>query len=240
MDASLIVSAAILGFAAAVQMASGFGFALVATPLLAIAIGAHDAVLLTLLCAVVFNAWQAYEGRRDRDSGVVVRLLAGAVVGMPGGYVVYRVTDHRQLTVAIGVLVLVATALLVRRPTARASSAVDLVAGVLVGALTTSTGTNGPPAVVLLQSRGLRPDQFRATLTSVFLAVDLVAVAVFAAFGDLGLEVAGYAAWSVPALLVGGLLGQRARRLLSPDTFRAAVLVLLAATGVGAVVTALV
>ena len=101
MDATLVLTAAILGFAAAVQMASGFGFALVATPLLAVAVGAHDAVLLTLLSAVVFNAWQAYEGRRHRDTDVVLRLLAGAVVGMPAGYVVYRVTDHRELTAAI-------------------------------------------------------------------------------------------------------------------------------------------
>ena len=241
MDATLVLTAAILGFAAMVQMASGFGFALVATPLLAVAVGAHDAVLLTLLSAVVFNAWQAYEGRRHRDAGVVIRLLAGAVVGMPGGYVVYRVTDHRELTAVIGVLVVVAAVVLsTRRAWAGDSAAADLAAGVLVGALTTSTGTNGPPAVVLLQSRDLRPEQFRATLTSVFFAVDLVAVAVFTASGDLGLEVAGVAASCAPALLIGALAGHRCRALLSPEAFRVSVLVLLAATGMSALITALV
>lgn len=116
----------------------------------------------------------------------------------------------------------------------------DPAAGVLVGALTTSTGTNGPPAVVLLQSRGLRPDQFRATLTSVFFAVDLVAVVVFTAAGDLDLEIAGVAALCAPALLVGALAGRGSRNLLSPEAFRVAVLVLLAGTGTCAVLTAVV
>lgn len=241
MDTTLLLTAAILGFAAAVQMASGFGFALVATPLLAITAGAHHAVLLTLLSALAFNAWQAHEGRRDRDTGVVVRLLAGAVAGLPVGYVVYRVTEPRELTAIIGVLVVVAAATLaVRRPQTGGSVVADLTAGVLVGALTTSTGTNGPPAVVLLQTRRLSPEAFRATLTTVFLVADVAAVAVFTASGDLDLEVAGVAAWCAPALLAGALVGRWCRTLLSPEAFRVAVLVLLAGTGVGAVVTALV
>ena len=241
MDTTLALTAAILGFAAAVQMASGFGFALVATPLLAVTVGAHQAVLLALFSAVVFNAWQAYEGHRHRDTGVVVRLLAGAAVGLPVGFAVYRVTDPRELTATIGVLVVVAAAALsVRRPRTRDSAAVDLAAGVLVGALTTSTGTNGPPAVVLLQARHLRPEQFRATLTTVFLAVDVVAVAVYTIAGDLDLETALVATSCAPALLVGALVGRRSRALLSPEAFRVGVLLLLAATGAFAVVTALV
>jgi uncharacterized membrane protein YfcA len=241
MDTTLLLTAAILAFAAAVQMASGFGFALVATPLLAVTTGAHEAVLLTLLSAPAFNAWQAHEGRRDRDNGVVVRLLAGAVAGLPVGYVVYRVTEPRELTAIIGVLVVVAAATLaVRRPPLQASAVVDLAAGALVGALTTSTGTNGPPAVVLLQARRLSPEAFRGTLTTVFLVADVAAVAVFLVSGDLDLDVAMVAVWSAPALVAGALVGRWCRTLLSPAAFRVAVLVLLAGTGAGAVVTALV
>ena len=241
MDTTLVLTAAILGFAAAVQMASGFGFALVATPLLAVTVGAHQAVLLSLFSAVVFNAWQAYEGRRHRDNGVVARLLVGAVAGLPVGFVVYRVTDPRELTATIGVLVVAAAAALsVRRPRTGDSAATDLAAGLLVGALTTSTGTNGPPAVVLLQARHLRPDQFRATLTTVFLAVDVVAVALFTVAGDLDLRTAVIATSCAPALLLGALAGHRCRGLLSPEAFRVGVLLLLAGSGAGAVIVALV
>lgn len=241
MDTTLLLTAAILAFAAAVQMASGFGFALVATPLLAVTVGAHEAVLLALLSALAFNGWQTWEGRADRDTGVVVRLLVGAVAGLPVGYVVYRVTDTRQLTATIGVLVVVsAAALAVRRAQSGGSVAADLAAGVLVGALTTSTGTNGPPAVVLLQTRRLSPEAFRATLTTVFLVADVAAVAVFTASGDLDLDTAGVALACAPALLAGALAGRWCRSLLSPEAFRVGVLVLLAGTGASAVVTALV
>jgi uncharacterized membrane protein YfcA len=116
----------------------------------------------------------------------------------------------------------------------------DLAAGVLVGVLTTSTGTNGPPAVVLLHARRLRPEQFRATLTTVFLAVDVAAVAVFTAGGDLDLRTAAVAAACAPALLVGALAGRGCRRLLSPEAFRVGVLLLLTGSGASAVISALV
>jgi uncharacterized membrane protein YfcA len=241
LDTTLALTAVILGFAAAVQMASGFGFALVATPLLALTVGAHHAVLLALLTALAFNAWQTWEGRRHRDTGVVVRLLIGATVGMPAGYVVYRVTDPHELTAIIGVIVVVAAAALwTRRLRTGDSVVVDLAAGLLVGVLTTSTGTNGPPAVVLLQARGLRPEQFRATLTTVFLAVDVAAVAVFSAGGDLDLQTLAVAVACAPALLVGALAGRASRSLLSPEAFRVGVLLLLTGSGASAVISALV
>lgn len=241
MPATTLAAALVLGFAAAVQMASGFGFALVSVPLLALVVGPHDAVLLALVMGTGFNAWQAVEGRGVVDRGVVGRILAGAAFGLPLGYLLYRALGQDALTLVVGLLVLAVVVLLWRgwslpvtgRPT-------DVVAGLWTGVLTTSTATNGPPVVTLLTARGLGAEAFRATATTVFLVLDLLAVGLFAATGELGRSELVTALVALPAVVVGGLLGHRARHLLSPAAFRRLVLLLLAATGCAAVLAALV
>lgn len=236
MDLTLLLTAAVLGFAAAIQMTSGFGFALVAVPLLAVVTGPHTAILLALLSGTLFNAWQAVEGRGHRDRAVVLRLLGGAVLGLPVGYAVFRYTDPGPLTVLVGVLVLGAVLVLAsgwRFPAVSAST--DVATGLLTGVLTTSTGTNGPPIVTLLQARGLPPREFRATVTLVFLVLNLAAIAVFGAAGALTGEVLLTALWCVPALVVGGGVGYRVRTLLAPPAFRRLVLGLLTVAGATAV-----
>ena len=240
MSDTTVLVAVVLGFAAAVQMASGFGFALVSVPLLALVVGPHDAVLLALLMGTVFNGWQAVEGRGAVHRGVVARVLAGAALGMPVGFLLYRALGKDSLTVVVGVLVLVAAALLWRGWSMPAvGRGTDLVAGVCTGVLTTSTGTNGPPIVTVLHARGLDSEAFRATATTVFLVLDLLAVCLFTGAGELGASEALTAAVALPVVVLGGYLGYRARRLLTPAGFRRVVLLLLTATGAAAVLAGL-
>lgn len=240
MDLTLLLTAAVLAFAAAIQMTSGFGFALVAVPLLALVTGPHTAILLALVSGTVFNAWQAVEGRGHRDVAVVTRLLTGAVFGLPVGYAVFRFTGAGPLTVLVGVLVLLAVLVLAtgwRFPAV--SRTADVATGVLTGVLTTSTGTNGPPIVTLLQARRLQPREFRATVTLVFLVLNLAALVVFAVTGALTGEVLLTALWCAPGLVVGGVLGYRVRTVLAPAAFRVLVLGLLTAAGATAIVAGL-
>lgn len=235
-----LLAVLVLGFAAAVQMASGFGFALMAVPMLAVVVGPHDAVLLAVLAGAAFCAYQSFEGRGHRDGWVVARILVGAAAGLPVGYVVFRHLDPDLLTLLIGVLVLAATVALVRGVTLSSRSpAADLVAGLCSGVLTTSTATNGPPVVTLLSGRRLPPDEFRATLTAVFLVVDLAAIAVFAYGGELDRSILEVAYWCLPGLLAGGYAGWKARTLLSPERFHTLVLGLLVLAGSTAVFAAL-
>ena len=240
MSLTTVAVAVVLGFAAAVQMASGFGFALVSVPLLALVVGPHEAVLLALVMGTVFNGWQAVEGRRLVDRPVAARILAGAGLGMPVGYLLYRTLGAESLTVVVGVLVLAAAASLWRGWSLPAAGPVtDVVTGLFTGVLTTSTATNGPPVVTLLHARGLAPEAFRAMAISLFLVLDLVAVCLYAGTGDLGAEEAVRAVVVLPVVVGGGFVGYRARHLLSPAGFRRVVLLLLAATGVAAVVAGL-
>jgi len=165
---------------AALQSSIGFGFALVAAPLLFAAASPPQAVGLMILLGVEVGLLTLLTERRRpqpvwRDVRTVV---AWSLPGALTGVAVLRALDELalQLLVTAGVL----TALVVQlRATRRAQPAQGAAhdpprwarpaAGLASGALNTSTSTGGPPVVLLLMSRGLRPGVMRDTLTASFL-----------------------------------------------------------------------
>jgi uncharacterized protein len=202
---------------AALQSATGFGFSLVAAPVLFSATEPAQAVgLLTLLGAEVNLLTLAGEGRRPTplmpESAL---LLVCAIPGALAGVAVLRALDAvaLQLAVTFGVLV----SLAIRWRTQRAASgpagpppawAVP-VAGVSAGALTTSTTTAGPPLVLYLLRRAPSPSEVRDTLTVVFFGL--------ATTGALALIVTGTraakpdATWLaalMPAVFAGHVAGR--------------------------------
>jgi len=237
----LAVVAVVIVFAGVVQLSTGFGFALAAVPLMTLAIDPHDAVIITLAVATFSNGFQAHEGRTIANRPVVLRMLAGAAVGAPLGLWVFVSADPAALRLGIGLAVIAATIALAQGVDLQnASAALDVTSGVVSGALTTSVGTNGPPLVFVLQARNFSPDQFRATITAVFLVLDIGSIVAFALAGEITRGIVVAVAAGLPALLVGAAIGLRLRRRLDPQRFRRAVLVLLVVAAISAVGSAVV
>jgi uncharacterized membrane protein YfcA len=217
-----------VALAAAVQLAAGFGFGLTAVPLLSLSIGAHDAVVLALALATITNGAQAWLGRHRTDRPVAGRMLAGAALGLPIGLVVYQLVDDRVLRIVIGVAVLGAVVVIARGLDLRhAGPGLDVGGGLAAGALTLSTGVNGPPLVLVLQARHFDQDRFRSTITTIFVVLDIVGIVTFAITGDLDAEVLQALVASLPGLAVGAAVGIAVRGLLDPRRFRILVLTLL-------------
>ena len=214
---ALAVAAAVAVMAgAAVQSSVGFGFALVAAPLLyAAAPSPEQAVGLMIVLGLEVNLLTLLAERRQpepswADAGAVV---AWALPGALAGVAVLRALDALalQLLVTAGVLGALAVNLRARpheSADARAWWARPL-AGIASGALTTSTSTGGPPVVLLLMGRGLPPRTIRDTLTTAFVGFAPVAVAALAVTGTS--EAIPGAAWLaalIPLTAAGQLLGR--------------------------------
>jgi uncharacterized membrane protein YfcA len=235
----LAVVVAVVTLAATIQLSAGFGLALAAVPLMSLAIDPHDAVIITLGVATLTNGFQAWTGRVTRDGGVALRMIAGAAVGLPIGLALFLAADDQALGIAIGVAVL-ATVVSVARGVdlSGASPALDVGSGVAAGALTTSVGTNGPPLVFVLQARQFTPERFRATITTVFVVLDVTSMIVFAAVGELTGDLLLAILLSLPGLVVGAMLGIRIAARLDPRLFRRVVMVLLTVAAVSALTSA--
>jgi uncharacterized membrane protein YfcA len=231
---TLLAAFAIVAVAAAAQAVTGFGFALLSVPLLALVVPIQDAVVAGSLASLALTTGISVRERahvRWRTTGI---LLAVAVLGMPLGYWMLTSLPGRGLTAVVGASVLVSTWLVWRRPTISGGPVAVGAVGFLVGVLTTATGTNGPPMVAAFQSMGFPPRTFRATLAAVFTGCGLVGCGMFAVGGDINRTALLIWAASVPAIAAGFLAGDRVFRRMDAARFR---VVVLAALVIASIIT---
>jgi uncharacterized protein len=234
--AAVLVTVAVALLAATCQTATGFGFALVGTPLLTTAMPPSQAVIITTLVATPLGWIRFAQEHRSINYPLARRLAISALFGLPVGRYVVAKLNQNGLRLAIGIVV-VALALAIalgwklRKPT----RIKDSIAGFVAGILSTSTGTNGPPLVIGLQSHDLSPEVFRATLVGVFTPVGLVTLMIF--WHDSKITHTGVflSAIGLPAMLIGNQLGRRLAPRLTPASFRKLVITLLFISGFSAV-----
>lgn len=225
--------------AAATQVLAGFGFALLAVPLMALAVDTHVAVVVSTALGVATSVTQAWHGRSDTDRVLARRLTLASFVGMPLGLAVFTQVDEQVLRLLLGACVLVIVVLLARRIDLRhAGPRLDWTAGAISGALATSLSTNGPPLVFALQARHLSPAAFRPTINTVFAISGVVSLAAFTVAGEVGRDAVIGVVAALPVLVAGIGVGFSLRRHVDGRRFNRLVLVLLAAAGVSAILAA--
>jgi uncharacterized membrane protein YfcA len=239
--AQLIVVGAAVFVAAFMQIVAGFGFALLAVPLMTLAIEPKIAVVVSTLTGIFVTSWQAYKDRALADKLLVKRMTIGAYIGMPLGLLVFLSVDDDVLRFLLGVAVLVAVVLLALRINLHhVGPHLDHGSGFVSGVLATSLSTNGPPLVFALQARQLPAATFRATISTVFALSNIGGLALFIASGQITRDGIVAAAVTVPAMLCGQLLGFPIRKHVHGERFRWLVLLLLVAAAISAIVNAIV
>jgi uncharacterized membrane protein YfcA len=225
--------------ASATQAISGFGFALIAVPLLSLFIDPQTAVVLATVVGAFSSTFQAINDRAHVQEDVVQRLSIAAYVGMPFGLLVFMVVSESVLRFIVGVVVLIAAFALMRGFSISTSNRrYDWVMGWLSGVLATSTSTNGPPLVFLLQAKKLSPECFRASINVVFSLTSFGAILLFAVSGNISRDDFLGIAVSVPMLLLGLAIGFKVRSRINSEQFRILVFVLLIISALSALIAA--
>ena len=239
-DQLIVVGVAVF-IAAFMQIVAGFGFALLAVPLMTLAIEPKTAVVVSSLTGIFVTSWQAWHSRADSDNVLVRRMTIAAYAGMPLGLLVFVTVDDNVLRLLLGLAVLVAVVLLAMRINLhRAGPRLDYGAGFVSGVLNTSLSTNGPPLVFALQARQLNAVEFRATISTVFALSNILGLALFIASGNVTRVGLRASAVTIPAMLAGQFLGYPIRKHVNGERFRWLVLVLLTGAAISAIVNALV
>lgn len=229
----------VLTLAAAAQSATGFGFALIAVPLLTLVTDAPTAVVVSALVSLVQTGAVTVRERRHVAWRTVGVTLATTVVGMPLGLLLLVRLPERGLAAVIAVVVIGFAVLLWRGVRLREGPVTVGAAGVLSGTLATSTGTDGPPLVAAFQGMEFAPEPFRATLAAIFTSSKVFALAGFAVFGQLTVPALVIALSGVPAAGLGWYVGNQIFGRVDPARFRLLVLATLAMSGAITLLTAI-
>ena len=220
---------------------TGFGLALISTPLLLFAYEPRTVVVLTTFFSVFINIAVVWDSWREARRPLAVALFVPSVVGVVAGAEILRLLDPLYIRLAVGAVVVFSALLLVRdvRLPGAGTRWGPVVAGSASGALSTSTGLAGPPVVLLLASRGLPKEEFRSTSALYFLAMSLVGLLVLAGRGLIEGGEIGLGLVLVPAAIVGKTIGTALLKHISERAFRAFSLGMVILTGTLGVATAL-
>ena len=239
--AQLIVVGAAVFLAAFMQIVVGFGFSLLAVPVMTLAIEPKVAVVVASITGIFVTGWQAYKERANADKVLVKRMTFGAYLGMPLGLLVFLTVDDNVLRFMLGIAVLVAVVLLAMRVNLHhVGPRLDVGAGFISGILSTSLSTNGPPLVFALQARQLPAPTFRATISAVFALSNILGMSLFIAAGKITRDGLVASAVTIPAMFIGQLLGFPVRRHVHGERFRRLVLLLLTAAAISAIANAVI
>ena len=232
---------------AALQSATGFGFALTSAPLVFAAVPSEQAVGLLIALGLIVNLMTlGTEGRRPqplvRDS---ITILAWGIPGVVAGVFALRALDSTalQVGVTLGVFATLAVRARTRRRdavggTGRPPRWAAPATGFTSGALTTSTNTAGPPVVLYMLARGANPVQTRDTLTATFIGFALLGAAALALGGAEPPHAAALAALA-PAAVAGHLIGRPIFARIADHHYEPVLTGVLIATALAGLATAL-
>jgi len=240
LSAALIVALIAALLAGIVTGLTGFGLALISTPLLLFVYEPRTVVVLTALFSIFISGAVVWDSWHEARKRLVLALLIPAIFGVVAGVEVLSVIDPDYVRLGVGVIVIFSALLLVRdvRLPGAGTRWGTLVAGTVSGALSTSTGLAGPPIVLLLAARGLPKHEFRGTSALYFLPMSIVGLAVLALRGLVEAGEIPLGLLLIPAAIAGKALGTVLLGRVSERTFRALTLGLVILTGTLGVATA--
>lgn len=225
-------------FAGMVRGFSGFGAAMMMTPVFSAIHGPAVGVVLCLLLEIAVALPLLPGVVRLVDWRRIGLLLVAAAVGVPVGNIVLTLTEPEAMRWAISAVVLSAVALLASgwRFTGKPRTTTTLTAGVSSGFLNGLSGMAGPPIAFYYLAGDETVTRVRANLTTYFVFVDLVAVTAFFSRGLVQTDTLVLALFLAPAVMLGGILGGKLFPLASETFYRRLALVLLAGVAIGALI----
>jgi len=237
MSQSFAIAALAALTAATVRGFAGFGSAMLLTPVLAALYGPTVGVTLSLLleAGVGLPLLRGAVGLVNwRRIGL---LFAAAVIAIPFGTWCLLQLDPQVLRWAIAAVVLAAVSLLAGgfRFTGAPTRSAAALAGASSGFLNGLAGIGGPPIAFYYLAGSDSTAVIRASLTTYFVLIDLVAIGSLAVRGELAAETLLNGAMLLPAVIVGGLLGERLFPLASEAFYRRLALLLLIVVAIGSV-----
>lgn len=217
---------------------AGFGAAMLMTPVFSALYGPATGIALCLLLEIAVALPLLPAVVRLVDWRQLGLLLAAAVVLVPVGTHVLTLTEPEPMRWAISAIILTAVALLASgwRYPGRPRPATTLAAGATSGFLNGLSGMAGPPIAFYYLAGQDSAAQVRANLTTYFVFVDLAAIAMFASRGLIGWDTGVHGLVLAPAVMLGGLLGERLFPLASERFYRRLALGLLVGVAIGSLI----
>lgn len=167
-----------LFIAAFIQGLSGFGFNLIALPLISISFPLTYTVPFLTLIGTYLNVFQLFQLKKKPSAKIVLPLLISGLIFVPVGMIFLLKVPNNILKLCVGFLIILAAFFLAKgfRIKGKSLTFQCIIGGALSGILKGAASIGGPPVVILLSNFDLDKETYKSNLISYFMLVGILAL----------------------------------------------------------------
>ncbi|KQC06663.1 MAG: hypothetical protein APR54_01490 [Candidatus Cloacimonas sp. SDB] len=243
MSLVLIILGYIIFFISALlQGLSGFGFSILAIPLITFILSPVTSVPILLIYSIVINLVVIFSTRKVIELKRIWLLLLSAIVGIPLGTKLLIILPENIIRGFIGILILIFGMLLLSgwKINIKHEKSAMFPIGFLSGILGASISISGPPIIIFLTNQRTEKQSFRGNLALYFLLLNIITLPVYYLNDLFTEEVIMNTVIFFPALFTGVIMGNLLSGKIKDVHFRRIILYLLTIMGITTIVSVLI
>lgn len=230
---TFVIVALIILVSSIVQGATSFGFSLLALPLLGYFYELKVIVPTLVIFSIVLNLIILIRLRLVPKIKELLLLAFFAICFIPLGVKILIFVDESLLKKIVGILLIVISIIMFKGVTLnlKHKRVSYVIAGILSGILNGAVSLSGPPIVVLLASDNKNKNEFRASLTFLFLLLNVVTIVLFTNNGLFENKEIINLIYFIPVMIIGTFMGIYLGNKIDDQKFKKIVLILLMCMG---------
>lgn len=221
--ALLVQSTIVMLFASILQATVGYGFGLIAVPLLLI-INTQFVPAPLIIASLFLMGLVAAQNRFALTGHRIWPLILGLVIGAPVGAHLFAILDRNLFIYLVSSAVALGLFVSFLHITVPINSTSQLLSGIASNVLGTATGLGGAPIALLYQHES--GAQIRAVLSSTFFVGGALSLLALWWAGFLTTSTLFLSAYLLPGIFMGALLGKLLSPRIDAGFSRAAILII--------------
>jgi len=227
--------------AAILQGLTGFGFSILAVPLITLFISPKIAVPILVMFSLIINIVVFSSSRKSFNIKRIWLLLIFGIIGMPLGTYFLVVLNDNIIKLFIGIFIALFGLLLLLgfRQEFKREKLSMIPIGFISGILGGSVSMSGPPIILFLSNQGVNKQVFRANLAVYFFILNILTISVYFLNGLITKQVINYSVTFLPALVIGVIIGNFLSHKIKENHFRKLTLILLIIMGLLSIISGL-
>ena len=207
------------------QTATGFGYAIITAPLLALVLGTKETVMITMITGLIIRLMMMKTTYKEGSFKAISPLIIASVLGaIPGAYCL-SIVSSEFIKLFMGLILVLFTVLLWKNYHLKVKNHTfaKAIVGAISGFLATTTSINGPPIILYYLNAKAEEDKstLRGNLTRYFLLINIASIIISYSVGTLKIEELWlYSLISIPALYIGFYLGEKFFHKINAEIFK--------------------
>jgi uncharacterized protein len=224
----------IICFAGFAQGLTGFGFSLIAFPLLTIFLQVKQITPILIVLSIITNIMVILSSKNHYKLRDLWLLIIFGVLATPIGAYILKIVQPNILKAIVGVIISLTAFFLLMNYKLKIKHLKfsQAITGIFSGILNGSLSLSGPPIILYMSNQGAKKDELRGSFSLFALITNIFAVSTMYFANLINLKIYSYLYLFSPALVIGVYCGIRVSKKVNEQVFQKITLYLLIIMGV--------